>query len=324
MRRILGLGRLAAGLVIVAGPLLADDEGLRTVHLQSGATVRGEILKAGPDRVVIDLGYTVLAIPADEVERIDTDGETAQADGLTALGGDVYLVAPERRELTVKENVVRCGAAVVQVSSSIGMGSGFVIHPDGFVVTNHHVIAGEHDLTVTMFESGDRELRRVPFDQIRIVSTNPHVDLALLKIEDTGRRELPTVPLGDSSRLRQGQPVFAIGSPLGLERTVSQGIVSLKNRPLGGHIYIQSTAQVNPGNSGGPLFNLKGEVVGVNNMKISAQGVEGLGFAVPAQVLKEFLDNRDAFAFDVRHPNAGFRYNEPPVAEGDTSPRPQE
>jgi serine protease Do len=192
------------------------------------------------------------------------------------------------------------------------------------VVTNHHVIAGEHDLTVTMFESGDRELRRVPFDEIRIVATNPHVDLALLKIEDAGRRELPTVPLGDSSRLRQGQTVFAIGSPLGLERTVSQGIVSLKNRSLGGHIFIQSTAQINPGNSGGPLFDLKGEVVGVNNMKISAQGVEGLGFAVPAQVLKEFLDNRDAFAFDVRHPNAGFRYNEPPVSEGDTPPRPQE
>jgi serine protease Do len=319
-----GLGRWVAGLVIVASPLLADDEGLRTVHLHSGATVRGEILKTAPDRVVIDLGYTVLAIPADEVERIDTDGETTQADGPTALGGDVYLVASERRELTVKENVDRCGAAVVQVSSSIGMGSGFLIHPDGYVVTNHHVIAGEHDLTVTMFESGDRELRRVPFDEIRIVATNPHVDLALLKIEDTGRRELPTVPLGDSSRLRQGQPVFAIGSPLGLERTVSQGIVSLKNRSLGGHIFIQSTAQINPGNSGGPLFDLQGEVVGVNNMKISAQGVEGLGFAVPAQVLKEFLDNRDAFAFDVRHPNAGFRYNEPPVSEGDTPPHPQE
>jgi serine protease Do len=324
MRRIRGLSRSFAGLVIVAGPLLAAEEGLRTIHLHSGATVRGEILKEGPDRVVVDLGYTVLAIPADEVERIDTDGETAQADGPAALGGDVYMVARERRELTVKENVERCGAAVVQVSTSIGMGSGFVIHPDGYVVTNHHVIAGEHDLTVTMFEAGERELRRVPFDRVRIVATNPHADLALLKIEDADRRELPTVPLGDSSGLRQGQPVFAIGSPLGLERTVSQGIVSLKNRPLEGHIYIQSTAQINPGNSGGPLFNLKGEVVGVNNMKISAQGVEGLGFAVPAQVLKEFLDNRDAFAFDARHPNAGFRYNEPPISEGDAPPPPQE
>ena len=89
-------------------------------------------------------------------------------------------------------------------------------------------------------------------------------------------------------------------------------IVSSRNRLVDGLLYIQTTTQINPGNSGGPLFNLRGEVVGVNNMKAMAVGVEGLNFAIPATVLKNFLSNRDAFAFDPRSPNAGFRYNPPP------------
>ena len=152
MRRIPSLIGLAATLMIVAGPFLADDDGLRTIRLRSGATVRGEILKTGPDRVVVDLGYTVLEVPVDEVERIDEGEGAARADGSAQLNGDVYTAAADRRELTVKENLGRCGEAVVQVRTSIGLGSGFVVHPDGYVVTNHHVIAGEHDLTVMLFE----------------------------------------------------------------------------------------------------------------------------------------------------------------------------
>ena len=121
--------------------------------------------------------------------------------------------------------------------------------------------------------------------------------------------------------MKQGQPVFAIGAPLGLERSVSQGIISLKNRLENGRMYIQTTTQINPGNSGGPLFNLRGEVVGVNNMKIVAAGAEGLGFAIPGAVLKAFLKNRDAFAYDPANPNAGFRYNKPPRPEA-TPPKP--
>jgi serine protease Do len=106
--------------------------------------------------------------------------------------------------------------------------------------------------------------------------------------------------------------VFAIGSPLGLDRTVSEGIISVANRVINGRLYLQTTTQINPGNSGGPLFNLKGEVVGVNNMKISAVGAEGLGFSISSNTLKSFIDNRDAYAFDPRNPNAGFRYLSPP------------
>lgn len=119
------------------------------------------------------------------------------------------------------------------------------------------------------------------------------------------------MPLGDSQSVGEGQTVFAIGSPLGLERTVSQGIISLRNRALGGLLYLQTTTQINPGNSGGPLFNLRGEVVGVNNMKPMMTGIEGLNFAIPVSVLKTFIINRDAYAFDPRNPNAGFRYLQP-------------
>ena len=137
--------------------------------------------------------------------------------------------------------------------------------------------------------------------------------MALLKIEGEGASGFPVVPLGRSIELNQGERVFAIGSPLGLERSVSEGIVSLRNRIISDRIHIQTTAEISPGNSGGPLFNYRGEVVGVNNMKVVSQGAEGLGFAIPVQTLKTFLENRDAYAFDPRNPNAGFRYLSPPT-----------
>ena len=123
--------------------------------------------------------------------------------------------------------------------------------------------------------------------------------------------KLVKLPLGDVERVKAGQPAFAIGNPLGLERTVSEGIVSTKKRSFRGILYIQTTAPINPGNSGGPLLNLRGEVIGVTNMKASFF-TEGLGFAVPVNYVKDFLRNREAFAFDKDNPNTGFRYLPPP------------
>ncbi len=107
-----------------------------------------------------------------------------------------------------------------------------------------------------------------------------------------------------------------------LECAVSQGIVSLKDRLINGRLFIQTTTQINPGNSGGPLFNRRGEVVGVTNMKVNALGAEGLAFAIPSTVLKAFLKNRDAFAFDPLNPNSGFRYNKPPKLAPQSNPSP--
>jgi serine protease Do len=222
----------------------------------------------------------------------------------------------------VRAHMEQLGAAIVTVRTPIGLGSGFLIHPDGYIVTNDHVIAGEHEISVTFYEESSNAgsssgLRKVPLDHVRIVATSPDWDLALLKVE--GSREafpgpFPTIPLGHSGELRRGERVFAVGNPLGLERSVSEGIVSLTNRLLGGRLFVQTTAQINPGNSGGPLLNMRGEIVGVNNMKVVAAGAEGLGFAIPVARLKEFLGNLDAFAFDPLHPNSGFRYHAPPTA----------
>jgi serine protease Do len=115
--------------------------------------------------------------------------------------------------------------------------------------------------------------------------------------------------MGDMADLVSGQECFAIGNPLGLTRTVSQGIVSTTNRDVDGQLYIQTTASVNPGNSGGPLFNLKGEVIGVTSMGYLFLG--GLNFAIPADEVRHFIDNRDAFAYDEDNPNSGFRYLQP-------------
>ncbi len=107
-----------------------------------------------------------------------------------------------------------------------------------------------------------------------------------------------------------GERVFAIGSPLGLERTVTEGILSTKTRQMAGELYLQTTAQINPGNSGGPLFNMSGEVVGMTNMKITFG--EGLGFAIPVEAVRFFLDHRDAFAYSNDNPGNAYRYLEPP------------
>lgn len=280
------------------------------VQLKSGAEISGEVLDQRDERVVVDLGFTVLAIPMSEIARL-APREAPAAPATTDSAG-LFRTGGAGREASVKENVARLGSSVVQIRTPTGLGSGFVIHPDGYIVTNEHVIAGEYELTVTVFGNNGSAMEKTQYNHVRILALDPRLDLALLKIEDAAGRTFSPVSVGESESLAGGESVFAIGSPLGLERTVSQGIVSLRNRPMGGQLYIQTTAQINPGNSGGPLFNLRGEVVGVNNMKAMMVGVEGVNFAIPADVLKNFLQNRDAFAFDPRSPNAGFRYLEPP------------
>lgn len=298
----------SVALLIAASPAVA----LTTVQLKSGASLEAEVIAEKADRIVVDLGFTVVTVPRDEIESLKTK-ETTGIE-LAADTTDLFRVAANLPVLSVKENVDRVGEAVVLIRTPVGLGSGFFIHSSGYIVTNEHVIAGEYNITVTQFRRGQAELEKVQFNKVRIVALDSRLDLALLKIEDAGPVLFPTVPLGDGGSINDGQSVFAIGSPLGLDRTVSQGIVSARARPLDGQLYIQTTTQINPGNSGGPLFNLRGEVVGVNNMKAMQVGIEGLNFAIPTPVLKNFLRNRDSFAFDPRNPNAGYRYLEPPQA----------
>ncbi len=213
-------------------------------------------------------------------------------------------------ESSVRELVNKIGEAVVQVRTPSGLGSGFIINEDGFLITNFHVIEGETQISIEVYHLKEGQLDRRVYKQVKIVAMNKFADLALLKIDDKDSPKFARISLGDAELLSVGERVFAIGSPLGLERTVTEGIVSTKTRPFQGELYLQTTAQINPGNSGGPLFNLRGEVIGVTNMKITFG--EGLGFAIPIEEVKYFLNHRDAYAYDNDNPSNAYRYLPPP------------
>ncbi len=212
------------------------------------------------------------------------------------------------KETTIQAAAERYGEAVIMVSSPDGLGSGFIISPDGYCITNYHVVAQETRLKATVFRRTETGYEQKHYRDVRIIALNPFVDLALLRIESPGEK-FKYVYLGSMEDLKTGQEVFAIGNPLGLTRTVSSGIVSTTNRNFEGDLYIQTTTDINPGNSGGPLFNLRGEVVGVTSMGYIF--LSGLNFAIPADVVERFIINRDAYAYDEDNPNSGHRYHQP-------------
>lgn len=174
---------------------------------------------------------------------------------------------------------------------SKGLGSGFLINPEGYIITNEHVISGATDISVTVlgFEK--------PF-KAAVVGKDFDLDLAVLKIGSS--QKLPYIDIGDSDAMRVGEWVIAIGNPHQLDHTVTVGVVSAKGRPISipdqssgrTRLYknlIQTDAAINPGNSGGPLISLKGEVIGINTA-VSAQA-QGIGFAIPINTAKEVLDD---------------------------------
>ncbi len=163
-----------------------------------------------------------------------------------------------------------------------GLGSGFIISPDGDIVTNNHVVDGATAIKITM--SDGREFTA------KILGRDPKTDVALLKIE---ARNLPLIPLGDTSEIQVGEPVMAIGNPFGLEQTVTTGFVSATGRVIGEGPYddfIQTDAAINPGNSGGPLINARGQAIGINTAIVSLSGGSvGVGFAIPVNLAKSVI-----------------------------------
>lgn len=349
LRRILSVaaGTLGGGMLLLTG---AD-----TLHLRDGGSVTGRILAEKKDQVVVDLGYSVLTVPRSEILRLEkaasaagepaapdaprtpapapapggkapAAGATPRAPAAVSPGGDgvsevagLYAVAATPpSERSVRELVTQVGESVVQVRTPGGLGSGFFLNEDGHLVTNFHVIEGETKISVEVYHVKAGQLERRTYKDVRIVAMNKFADLALLKVDDKDAPKFRRVLVGDTDALAVGERVFAVGSPLGLERTVTEGIVSTKTRQVGGELYLQTTAQINPGNSGGPLFNQRGEVVGVINMKLTFG--EGLGFAIPVDSLKYFLNHRDAYAYDNDNPSNAFRYLEPPSRLRGTPP----
>jgi serine protease Do len=312
-----------------AGPAAPADE----IELHDAAAVTGKILAEKPDSVVVDVGYTVLVIPQSQIVKIthnDKAGPAKKSDavptpaaGINAdskLKSNLYYVAGKNAPArSVRDLVKQLGEAVVQVRTPGGLGSGFILNEDGYLITNFHVIEGETQISVEVYHEKNGQLARKTYKDVRIVALNKFADLTLLKIDDKDAPKFDYVTLGDSETLAVGDHVFAIGSPLGLERTVTEGILSTKTREMQGDLYLQTTAQINPGNSGGPLFNLNGDVVGVTNMKITFG--EGLGFAIPVTIVKYFLDHRDAFSYSNDNPSNPYRYLEPPSRTRHTEAR---
>ena len=301
---------LMAGLIVcVFAESLPSSAMADALVLKSGQKLTGQVLKVQPDFLFVDIGVDVIRIPVDQIESRTEDNPAPVCAAKVEKQG-IFETAdlPER---TVKEQVENFGEGVVRIQTPAGLGSGFIINVQGFCVTNYHVIEGQTRIGVTLYNrKKNGEFERRSIRDVKILALSPYFDLALLEIPKQDDMEFQTVYVAQDDSVRGGDPVFAIGNPLGLERSVSEGIISTRNRSIAGLVYIQTTAQINPGNSGGPLFNNQGEVVGVINMKLTFG--EGLGFAIPVAYLKHFLTNRDAFAFDRTNPNTGYHYLEPP------------
>lgn len=321
---------------LLVGCLAGESAMADIVQLRDKAAVTGAILAEKHDQVIVDLGYTVLTIPRNQIVRITRDEElAAEAKAAKAKESsksakqnstpvprkveqpaaleqqDLYSVSvTPPSERSVRELVNQIGEAVVQVRTPGGLGSGFFLNENGYLITNFHVIEGETQISIEVFHQRNGQLERVSYKQVRIVAMNKFQDVALLKVDDKDAPKFAYVTLGEADNLSVGERVFAIGSPLGLERTVTEGIVSTKTRQMQGDLYLQTTAQINPGNSGGPLFNMRGEAVGVTNMKVAFG--EGIGFAIPMNTVKRFLSHRDAYAYDNDNPSSAYRYLEPP------------
>ena len=285
-----------------------------TLQLQKGGQIEGDLVGRRDERYFMDVGYTLLEVPASAVKSLQTP-KVAKGDRSVELseGNEkIFLRARGLPVLAPDALVTRVNESVVLIKTPVGLGSGFIIHPSGYVITNQHVVSGQSDITLTVFTLTDGTLKRTEVKDVTVVALSPEMDLTLLKISPPKGLALKALPLAGIDSLSAGDTVWAVGSPLGLERSAASGIVSIPARLVDSRLYIQTTAQVNPGNSGGPLVNRQGEVVGVNNMKIVSPGAEGLAFAIPVETLEFFLRHRDAFAFDPSNSNEGFRYLNPP------------
>ena len=226
-------------------------------------------------------GFTTPPEPEPKPQQPPPD----EAEALDAFSRAVVTVADALRPAVV---YLRAGQGRAQ-----GSGSGFLFTPDGFLLTNHHVVHGQSRLRVR-FSDGQEMLGRV-------VGNDPWTDLAIVQAEGAG---LPHAELGDSARLRVGQLVVAIGSPLGFESTVTAGVISALSRTLRsitGHLVdnvIQTDASLNPGNSGGPLVDGRGQVIGINTAVI--HGAQGICFAIPINMAKHILPQLMQFGRVVR------------------------
>ena len=243
----------------------------------SAALIAATAIPSHADEALADLVETVSPSVVTVIAEIDTVATPANGQDFDFKGqpfGEFF------KRFGMPE-----GFDAPQRGPSQGLGSGFVLDEDGYIITNHHVVDNASKITVRL--SDDRSF------EAEVVGTDPLTDIALLKID--AKEDLQAVSLGDSNAIRVGEDVVAIGNPFGLNSTVTTGIVSAKGRNISEGPYaefIQTDAAINKGNSGGPLFNMEGEVVGVNSAIYSPSGGSvGLGFAVTSNIVEHIADD---------------------------------
>jgi serine protease Do len=279
------------------------------ITLKSGEELTAPVLFKDKDHLIAEWQESTLKISMNKIAEIKEKSSTVQTR--KQKENQLYYTLETSRIDTVENQVKNTQEAVISVRTPSGQGSGFIISKEGYCITNVHVIEQETRITVIQYLKEKGKWVKKNYDRVKIISIVPNYDLALLKIMG-GDKEFAYVPIGDSDELLRGEDLFAIGNPRGLDRSISKGILSLSNRTFGGQRYLQTTTQVNPGNSGGPLFNLSGEVIGVINMKLLQS--EGLGFAIPSFYLKDFLDHHSSYLYDKKNANSGIHYLSPPFS----------
>ena len=260
----------------------------RTVPLLAG--IAGALITLLILSVLFAAGLFESAVPS---------ASSAAAPAAPAVGGSSATVAGRVYD-RAREGVLSVQARRGEASMSpfgppegggggTASGSGFVLDDDGYVVTNAHVVEGARNVTVRPGEEDDRI-------DAEVVGSDPDTDIALLKVSSADARKLEPLPLADSSRVRVGDQVIAIGNPFGLDRTATAGIVSALGRPIEApsgfsiNDAIQTDAAINPGNSGGPLLSARGRVLGINSqIKSTSGGGEGVGFAIPVDTVRRSL-----------------------------------
>jgi serine protease Do len=269
-RKLIAVGLATAVFAAGAGTAVFHSDPLGWFQPQEAHAAAAPPKRGGSPALLPDF-TSIVERNGPAVVNISVVGETPEGPQLAP--GDPFY-----------EFFRRFGVPIPQERAPVrGMGSGFIIDSAGLVLTNAHVVAKAKEVTVKLTDK--REFRA------KVLGVDPPTDIALLKIDATG---LPSVRLGDASDLKVGEWVAAIGSPYGFENSVTSGIVSAKWRSLpdGAYVpFIQTDVAVNPGNSGGPLFNMQGEVVGINSQIYSRTGgYQGLSFAIPIEVAVKVKD----------------------------------
>ncbi|WP_066634659.1 S1C family serine protease [Desulfolucanica intricata] len=257
-----------AGIMFSGGSLLVKDLAPKAEISTNAANAAPSVPGVGPDTIADIVDKAGAA-----VVKISTTVTVNDRRQIDPFFGDPFFrqfFSPYRAEPRQRQET--------------GLGSGFIMSKDGYIITNEHVIDGAEKIFVTV--KGYNE----PFEA-KVVGADYDLDLAVLKIN--AKKDLPVLAMGDSEKIKVGNWVIAIGNPYGLDHTVTIGVISAKGRPVNieQRSYknlLQTDASINPGNSGGPLLNLSGEVVGINTA-INAQA-QGIGFAIPTSTVKSVLD----------------------------------